>query len=196
MGIIAELYKFQYSRIYEITESQIEENAESSLEIVRDVTYEGVLSVIIQKTATLSKLDLELMRVDSIKQLNEVKEDISDTWRDIVHKTTIAALTYNYISYALIMPTFILLLLNQVLASQICAIVSFLLILLINFDPVRNTISYYLYGVANASNQLEELYVSYGSLEAVITAADYREIYHVDRNHWVYSDHHQKELPS
>ena len=195
MGIISELYKFQYNRIFEITESQIEDNAESTLEVVRDITYEGVLSVVSQKTAKLSKLDLELMRVDSIKQLNEVKIEIADTWRKVVHKTTIAALTYNYISYALILPTFILLLLNQVLASQICAVVSILLVLLINLDPVRNTISYYLYGVANASNQLEELYAAYGSLEAVITAADYREIYHVDRKHWVYSDHHQKELP-
>ena len=192
MGYLAGIYKLQYDRIFQITEAEVEETAEIFLENARDISYKQVLPQVAKETKDLSKLDLEQTRVDSINQLNEIREEIADKWKEIIHKTTVAALTYEYYSYLLIVPTLVLLLLNLVIAAQIYAVVSFLLILLVNYDPVRSTISYYCYGVSRISNQLEDLYVLYGSLEAVITVADYRNFNCVDRKHWVYSNHHRK----
>lgn len=192
MGYFSFIYKQRYDYIFQQTIDAIEDESEQYLEIVRDNGFSQTLSQISEQIKGFSKNDLEATRVNSVHQLENIETEISAEWEKLAHKTTIAALTYNYISYTLFIIPIVLLLLNQILASQICSLVVVAIVFFINIDPVRNTISYYIYGVNKVSDDLGDLYLLYGVVEATITAADYRNISKPKRDRWVYSNHHQK----
>ena len=192
MGLIKNLYEYKYRCILEKTLECIEDESESFLENIRDASYEQVLPQIEQVAKELSKQELELMRVDCLRQLDDIKNEIRESWVEVAKKTAVSALTYTYISYTILIPSIAFLLFDKIAIFQIYIVVAILLVLLINITPIRNNITYYLYGINKTSNKLSDLYLLYGSVEATINTADYRKLCCVDRTHWVFSSHHQK----
>ncbi len=192
MGFDFIIFGNKYDWIYQQTLDAIEGESEEYLEAIREKCYEQAILQVSEQIRGLDKNDLEMTRVNYVHQLDDLKDEITEHWRMIAHKTTVAAITYNYMFIILLIPPLVLLVLNKVLASQICLLTVSAVIFFANIESVRNTISFYVYGLSKVSEDLSDLYKEYGIAEATITLTDYREISKVDRDHWIYSSHHQK----
>ena len=175
-------------------EKLIEINVEETLEEERDESYAKSLLELCDKIAVMANSQKDVMRVDTIKKLEDQRDKINALWKEFVDRTIMFSVWFDvYIRFGILF-SITALLLKLYVVALVFLVASIALIISGHIEIVYNKLSYFFTGSRRFVEELQDAYARYGKLEAKLYLSDFRGMTHVekDQKSWVFTTSHKK----
>ena len=181
-----------------IIRDRIEGEVEGTLEDERKEAFSLNAIELCDSIACMATQQKEVMRIDTLKQLDEQRSRIITLWELFITRTALFQIWTDIFAKVGVIAAVVAFFLKAYGVALAIFAFALIFILMPLFGDLYSEISYITTGSGLIFDTLLEEYNRYGKLEARLFLADYRGLSHFkrDQKRWIYTTTHIIEAPS